>query len=860
MKPVFGFRFSVFGGGLLSTLLVLTAPLYAATPGNRTVFARSIQVPNLGAGHVVPTPRDRLDPLDASRQAHWRCRYVDGRLVEVARRDAEGTLAPMRAVYERTPTNGYLFRYAAAGAQPVLLTTPRGFEYALTYDRAGMLTAAQRLGRAPVFAAEPTRITIERARGRVVSVRSWRGAAPTRDADGVHQREFQYGSDGYLTRVVYRDTAGRVCAAAQGCAAKTYRRGPHGEWLDVAWWDAQGAACADWHGVARYAFEYTSNGLLRLMRIFDARQTPATNALGAHALEWQYDSAMRVIGTRGFDATNALVYDGPALMPDVFERTWAEAVLMREKNELSLPFWSFVDYSELERSLRRHVRRVASNGVTPYAVEQLRVLAEYIMASRAGYLAVLCAQMCGAAGLNDPRWLRVACRHAGTAPRPGGAAAQWLRAACWDTNARDALVFVSSDPLYYVLLDGGARSAAAGGPVVLHAQLLADNLYNATLESLYGTNIWLPDLQDVRRAVEDYARSAAARQALENDTITIDMAAERAGIIGQPAVAQINATLMRDMVLRTPRRVLYEEAIPVTIPGVMRVPDGPLFALLSAGVATGMAVRTDDVLRAWTARAADLAGRPKTRAWRAVRHVMSALAGAHAACFYDTNAQQVSTQLFAVAGVMAPDAPYAPTRHARLLLQAGDVAAATAVLARCDQRVRDYASVQSLLRECAAACARADRIALLRAQIAQGTHTASNVMELADLYLRTGQITNALTVARSFMAAATNDVAVYEWYATLLARCGDWDGAAQALARLTEQQPGNFNYWTSRAALAFSCGAGSNGIAYLRRAAALDQQRLARILTAHGFLDELRDRGQTNLVKDLELLFLPDAE
>jgi hypothetical protein len=80
-----------------------------------------------------------------------------------------------------------------------------------------------------------------------------------------------------------------------------------------------------------------------------------------------------------------------------------------------------------------------------------------------------------------------------------------------------------------------------------------------------------------------------------------------------------------------------------------------------------------------------------------------------------------------------------------------------------------------------------------------------------------------------------------------------------ALARLTRDDPANFNYWTSRAALAFSRGTASNGIVYLRRAATLDQQRLARILTAHGFLDELRERGQTNLVGALETLFVPDA-
>jgi len=172
----------------------------------------------------------------------------------------------------------------------------------------------------------------------------------------------------------------------------------------------------------------------------------------------------------------------------------------------------------------------------------------------------------------------------------------------------------------------------------------------------------------------------------------------------------------------------------------------------------------------------------------------------------------------------------------------------------------DNATVAALLTACSVACAQADRIAVLRGIVAARAPRLTNVMELAGLYLRAGQVSNALVTARSHIALDTADSAVCEWYATLLARCGDWEGADMALARLTEQNPGNFNYWTSRAALAFSRGTASNGIAHLHRAAALDQQRLARILTAHGFLDELRGRGQTNLVTDLETLFLPDSE
>ncbi|MCX7002964.1 MAG: hypothetical protein NTV22_06790 [bacterium] len=842
----------------VGVLLWLAAQAFAAAPSNGTVFARSVQVPNLGAGHVLPEPRDILDPLTASRQSHWRFRYLDGRLCEVARRDAEGSFAPMRVPYEGMPTNGFLFAYAPGAAQPVALTTPRGVRYDMTYDGAGMLVALQRAPRLAPLEDEPTRITIDRAQGRVQRVRYWHGAVPARDADGIHQRAFFYGEDGYLTRVEYRDAQGRVCPSAQGCAIKTYRRGPRGEWREICLYDARGVPCADWHGVARYAFEYTSNGLLRVMRLFDARNAPATNTFGAHALEWQYDDALQVIGTRASDATNTVVYDGPALMPEIFERTWAEAVLMREKNELALPIWSFIDYNELTRSLRRYIQRVASDRPTLFAVEQLRVLAEYIMAARAGNLAVMCAQLCAAAGLDDARWLQVACLHAGVAPRPDSAAARYVSTACLGGDATNALAFICSDPLYYVLLYATTRHARGTAPAIVHAHMLADSIYINTLRALYGTNLWLPTLRDVRRAAEEYARSDDARRALEDDAVLVDMTADQVRIAGQPAVTRINAALMRRMSRHTARRALYEDYTPLASVARALWPAGPLFSLAFDAAPAPTPAQADDMLNAWTQRVAILQAQPRSHSWRAARHVLSELAGAQAAYLDGADYPRHATRLFALAQAMAPAASYAALRQARLLMQAGQYAAATSVLTRCQLHARANATVAALLTACSAACAQADRIAVLRGIISAGAPRLTNVMELAGLYQRAGQISNALITARTNIDLSTADNAVCEWYATLLARCGDWDGADRALARLTEQNPGNFNYWTSRAALAFSRGTASNGIAHLHRAAALDQQRLARILTAHGFLDELRGRGQTNLVENLETLFVPD--
>jgi hypothetical protein len=79
----------------------------------------------------------------------------------------------------------------------------------------------------------------------------------------------------------------------------------------------------------------------------------------------------------------------------------------------------------------------------------------------------------------------------------------------------------------------------------------------------------------------------------------------------------------------------------------------------------------------------------------------------------------------------------------------------------------------------------------------------------------------------------------------------------RCLARLTELDPGNFNYWVSRAALEYNRGRPSYGNQYLRAAAELDMARVRHLLLREGFIDELREQGNTNLLHELEAIIGP---
>jgi len=68
---------------------------HAKVSSDEIIFAASLRVPSFLAKSILPIPLDEIDPLAAAQISHWRCRYKNGRLIEIARRDKEGTIKPM---------------------------------------------------------------------------------------------------------------------------------------------------------------------------------------------------------------------------------------------------------------------------------------------------------------------------------------------------------------------------------------------------------------------------------------------------------------------------------------------------------------------------------------------------------------------------------------------------------------------------------------------------------------------------------------------------------------------------------------------------------------------------------------------
>ena len=92
---------------------------------------------------------------------------------------------------------------------------------------------------------------------------------------------------------------------------------------------------------------------------------------------------------------------------------------------------------------------------------------------------------------------------------------------------------------------------------------------------------------------------------------------------------------------------------------------------------------------------------------------------------------------------------------------------------------------------------------------------------------------------------------------SLFVAVGNLEQADACLARRTRLAPDDFTGWTSRAAVAFSRRNAEEGIAHLRRAAALDQPRLRRVLDRSTLARALESQGRTNLVLELDQMIAP---
>ncbi|MCX7847248.1 MAG: tetratricopeptide repeat protein [bacterium] len=823
------------------------AAVQGELPSNGTVFAAALLAPNLGAASVVPQPQELLDPLVAARVSHWRCRYVGGRLVELSRRDEEGSLAPMQPPQGEAPTHGYLFRYEEGDERPSKIVTPSGVTYELEYDGDGRVRRIWCRSTRVQRGFPWTEMRIGYRGGRVAWLSYWDEGKASSDEQLVHRKEFTYDGRGFTTSVSYYNEEGMLWGGVSGIARVTFERGMQGEWLSVTYWASETARTTDWFGVSQYRFVYTSDGRIVESLTLDTHGRPATNAFGAYRMEWQYSSAGEVIGARGYAEGGVVVYDGQALMPEFFDRTLADAILQRVREELAPPYWRLADYVELQRASRRWQRRCvgARGGELAMLAECGRVLVEYLLQARAGPWALQAVLHAHALGLNDRRLLQRAVIGSGVVPHPESRAARTLLGMELCPMPSNTLFMCGTDVMYLLSLYATGVRHVRSDILPVSQNLLADSAMNEAMRARYGTRVWLPDVERIQAAVREELRGYAG----------VGVIPETSGVLpirirGREVVARINARLAGEVCQSNSMWSIaveegYENAR--LYPAV--VVRGPFFWY---GTNVSECGTPYGGMRWWGEVARGSSGWPKDEDWKAVRRVLARQCAAQGSYWWQRGEKDSATQLFEVAISMGRDEREVYVRYAQALLRAGRYDEAVRVAERWAGEVFEDPLAQEWLERCERVRAAARELAQVEERVrGGGADVLSNLLRRVELLEILGDVGGAQTNAAALLERATGRVDILEPLTEFYSRQQDATGVERCLSLLTAAAPQEFRYWVSRAALAFARRAPEEGVALLRKAAELDRLRLRRILREERLLLELRASGQTNLVQEL---------
>lgn len=851
---------------ILYTLFILMvlaslAEAEPVVPSNGTVFAMSLQIPSLAAEAYIPAPRDIINPLKAARMSHWRCRYRNGRLAEVSRRDYLGTYRPMRPPPDGAPTNGYLFHYSPDTAQiPDRITTPEGIVYNLFYSPSNFLTDIVCSNISLKHKKPYSKISIHRNPACLVTrISFWNGNIPAKNYDGVHARTFRYNTNGFLKEVQYVDSSSNICNNSSGIAQKAYRRGGEGEWLGISFWNENGSPTTDWHGVSRYEITYNDALRFKTTALFGPGDTPAVNALGGHKLIWQYDSLFNLIGTVAVDADGNTVFDGIPLMPELFYRTWPEALITREQRELAVPIWEFMDYSELVNALQRwHNHKIARRGVNQLQLEQLRILADYLISSRAGITAITAALLCQAHGLADPRRLKNAILSAGCMPAPDTPAAGFLLDEVTAGIQTGSFLITMHDPSRLLLEFNIFTGTIDDRIILLPFDNIGDSIYIDALKTLFSghEDIWLPSALTVRNALQAYAVMLNRRESQSDISHLFFIEKDRIALRGSENVTEIKKIILDEMLRNTSNRIIYAEAIPGDTSLFSRmIPAGPVFQLYAGKSQQDSGMYSAAVQDYWYAlsnRLNTLSAGPDTYA---CRRYFSRAAAAQAEWLYYHRQTNEAAAVFRTAIDICPTTP-------EPYLQLGEKLIAQERFDEAERVLEELLTVNAgenradeLILYLSEARQRVQRIRHLEL-IGAASHTlcTSNVMTLAELYTAQNRPARAAELAGVLFANSSNCVQTLEWLVNFYAANRMLDDAAECLARLTRLEPDSFDHWSSRAAIAYERNRPDEGLRHIARAAEIDKFRLRRMLTAGNFLQELLKDGNTNLVNQLEQL------
>lgn len=815
-------------------------------PRDGVVFAAVVEAPNLGASSVVPRPRVLLDPLEAARVPHWRFRYERGRLVELSRRDAQGSLEPMRPPHGEVPEHGYLLLYANGEQRPRAIVTPSDVRYELEYTADGRVRQIQCTTKRSLRGLPWSRMRIGYRNGRLAWVSYWNGDEPSYDLSLIHRKEFGHDARGFVSEVRYYDRYGRPWGGLMGISRMTFERGPEGEWLSVTYWGDDQTRTNDWFGVSQYRFTYASDGRVLESITMGVDDAPVSNAFGAYRMEWQYDGEGNLIGTRGYAVGGKVVYDGRAVMPDLYERTLIDAVLQRVRLEFGAPYWQLADYAELQRASRRWHARYASawRAEVPFVAEQGRVLLDYLLQVRAGAPALQGALLAYGLGMRDPRLLQYAILGTGVLPHPESRAARTLLGIVLGGMPSNSVLICGTDTLFLLSMYATCVRGVRTDVMPVAQNLLADSTMNESMRARLGTRLWLPGLNEIQTAVRQYIEQTGTGD------VPRRVRALPLQIRGREAVARINVALTEEVAERNCGfPVAIEEGFDNTVLYEALVPRGPLFWY---GTNMSECATAQGLVAWWREVAAGSDGWPRNDDWEAVRALLARSCAAQGHYWWWRGEEHTATQLFRLAMHMHQEERESYVRWIRVLHAARRYEEALSVAEEWERVAGEDEEARQMIEECRAVVVAVQQLAEVEARIRERLGDVTlNLLRRIELQERLGYREAAQKNAAMLVKEAAGRVDVLERLAAFYDCQNDTAGLQRCLELLTEAAPREFRYWVSRAAMAFAAGAVSNGVEYLRVAAEIDKLRLRRFLETDRLLMDLRARGETNAFRTI---------
>ncbi len=837
---------------------------YAETDilSNGTVFAASLSIPSLESKDFFPEPYVFIEPLTAGRVSHWRLRFEHGRPAELSRRDSSGSYRPMIPAPYPPPAFGYLFYYPAPDATlPNLVVTPEALSYHLLFNEAGQLSAIMCSNSYAERGVPYSCMKIvRRENGDVVRISFQDQEKPSTDAFLVHAKEFKYDTNGFVCGVVYFDAESNVCNDVFGIARKNYLRGSHGEWREISYSTKNGNYTSDWNGVWKYTFDYTNDLRISETKLFGPDGAPCANSFGAHAFIWQYGSDGTLIGTKAFDSEGALVFDGAPIVPDLLNRTWPEEIIERERQELAVPFWQLVDYKELTSALQRwHAYIVAVGYDDQLRAEQIRVIAEHLIRTRAKIAAITAALQCRAIGLNDPRRIAGALLGTGITPHPASVPGEFLNDILNAAIPSNALFLISSEPVRLLSEYHYVQTSRYIPTIPVPLDSVGDLVYLDALRVICGTNFWLPESDDIRDALAEYAEILEKRYERTGRTPVISFDGRRLALKGKDNVDEIKKLLVLKILRNNPSVPVFMEQVPGdTNLFAFMYPGGPVFRLEALTFANPPADYITAVTDYWNSVAVSLKKTPDSPDWREAAGYCARAASAQAGWLQYMTLTNAAGSVYEYALAICPDEPEPYLAYARMLISLKEYTRAISILEQCKHSIASTENTEYLVRNLEESKTRIQRILELESIISgSGIICTSAVMELAELYEAQAESGHAEDIADSLYSRCTNCVDVLEWLVDFYARARNLNKTAVCLDRLIQIQPDSFDNWIRRAALAFEMQQPGKGLDFVRNAAALDRQRLRRMITADSLLQDMLDNGHTNLVKQLQELIEP---